>query len=219
MFLLNNFFESVNLKKFIKDFAKEDNWHELDLATNNLGYGWVHYSLIRIIQPQKVLCVGSRYGFIPAVCALACKHNQTGQVDFVDAGYDQSNQADQAKHWGGVGYWKKMESRSPFKKHGLIDYLNFHIMTTQEYIQANEKTQWQYIYLDGDHSYQGIKQDYTFFWPRLKTGGFISLHDIYTKGLGDLKYGVSRFWQELKKQQPQHLEVNGHCGLGIVHKC
>jgi hypothetical protein len=44
------------------------------------------------MRPKRVLCVGSRYGYIPAICAYACKENNYGVVDFVDAGFDEDKQ-------------------------------------------------------------------------------------------------------------------------------
>ena len=100
---------------FIEYFTKGDNWHKMDKNTGNLGYGWVHYGLIRMLQPEKVLCVGSRYGYIPAVCAMACRDNAYGKVDFVDAGFDMDDYDKVAgEHWGGVGFWKKCDPKKYF---------------------------------------------------------------------------------------------------------
>ncbi|OIP73833.1 MAG: hypothetical protein COU63_05020 [Candidatus Pacebacteria bacterium CG10_big_fil_rev_8_21_14_0_10_36_11] len=206
-----------SIKNFINHFSKGDNWHELDIDKANLGYGWIHYSLIRLLKPKRVLCVGSRYGFIPAICALACKDNQQGIVDFVDAGYSQNSVADKKRHWGGVGFWRENNVKKHFAKYGLDSYIRMNVMTSQDFKKKFPKREWGYIYLDGDHSYKGIKEDFNNFWPSLLTGGFISFHDTQTNLENDLDYGVDKFWQELKKKYPA-FEFPGSNGLGVVQK-
>lgn len=43
------------------------------------------------------------------------------------------------------------------------------------------------VYLDGDHSYQGVKADIKAWWPKLVGGGIMGFHDF-----GNLAYGVNR---------------------------
>lgn len=213
-----------NIQNFIDTYAKKDNWHQIDRATGNLGYGWIHYALIRVFHPQGVLCIGSRYGYAPAICALACKDNQGGCVDFVDAGYDQADPrhniklgANQSVHWGGVGFWKKTDVSKHFGQFGLTPYISFFLTTSNLFAASHPIKQWQYIYLDGDHSYEGVRSDFNLFFPKLSKGGCIVFHDIYTKHLGGMPYGVHRFWKELKSKKRYHcLEVPGACGVGII---
>lgn len=208
-----------SIARFIKTYARTDNWHELDVTAGNLGYGWIHYAFIRAIKPSRVLCIGSKYGFIPAVCALACRDNKKGVVDFIDAGYSQNSQ----HHWGGVGFWKHINPKKYFGRFGLADYIYTHVVTTENFARNHKGGRWGYIHLDGDHSYEGAKKDYGLFWPRLEKGGYLLLHDIFSnektmQELGSFRYGVKRFWNELKKQYPGSLEIPGRYGLGIIQK-
>lgn len=206
-----------NIRRFIDLYAKNDNWHNIDKNKNNLGYGWVHYSLIRNLQPKRVLVIGSRYGYIPALCALACRDNKKGVVDFVDAGYDCDN-PNHKEHWGGVGFWNEVNPKVYFGKFGLEKYINTHVMTSREFSNKYPKRIWDYISLDGDHSYKGVKYDFKTFWLRLKKFGYVSLHDIYTKQSEGLEYGVSKYWKEIKKTNLHSIEFAGQYGLGLVQK-
>lgn len=205
------------IRQFIDHFARKDNWHNIDKKTGNLGYGWIHYSLIRNIHPLRVLVIGSKYGYIPAICATACRDNNKGMVDFVDAGYDYRNLNHKA-HWGGEGIWKKVDSKKYFGKFGLEKNITVYVMTSKKFAAKYPKRKWDYIYLDGDHSYEGVRFDFESFWPRLRKKGFISLHDIYTRNLGDLEYGVHKYWTEIKKEHLSVIELGGNCGLGILQK-
>jgi hypothetical protein len=214
----NNLLNRFPLKKFIKHFVKDDNWHEIDLKTKNLGYGLIHYSLIRVNQPKRILCIGSKYGFIPAICALACKHNQYGKVDFVDAGFDQSDLLNKEQHWGGVGFWKTKKGKNQFNKFSLKKFITQHLTTSLEFSTKNKANKWDYIYIDGDHSYEGAKLDYQLFWPRLTKNGIMSFHDICVKEIDGVKYGVHRLWKELDQNHSQKFEFPGKYGLGMVQK-
>ena len=83
------------IEKLMNKFQADELGHQASLKKADLGYGWIHYGLIRQQKPKKLLCIGSRYGFIPAVMAQACKDNNLGKVDFVDAGYGETNK----NHW------------------------------------------------------------------------------------------------------------------------
>lgn len=192
-----------------------DGGHNIDPTTGFLGFGLIHYALVRNLKPRRVLCIGSRMGFIPAILALACKDNRRGQVDFVDAGYGHDNPE---KHWSGIGFWKKTHPVAHFTKLGVSDRITTHVMTTREYANKYPKRRYQYIYVDGDHSYKGVKLDYFLFWPRLDKGGFMSFHDVVAKGHVDKGlFGVWKFWKELRGNKIT-LPFPRESGLGIVQK-
>jgi len=45
-----------------------------------------------------------------------------------------------------------------------------------------------WVHIDGDHTYDGIKADYDTWMPKVRTGGVISFHDYGNNG-----FGVSEF--------------------------
>jgi len=206
-------------EKFIRYFSKGDNWHHLNLKSGGLGYGWIHYSLIRLLKPDRVLCVGSKWGLIPAICALACKDNKKGKVDFVDAGYDISKNQGPGKHWGGVGFWKKCNPVRYFGKFGLQNYINLYVMTSKEYFETHKRASYGYVHIDGDHSYKGVKFDFEMSLPKVKTGGFLAIHDIGSPDKDGNLYGTRKFWREIQKiSKNNFLEINEDPGIGIIQK-
>lgn len=56
-----------------------------------------------------------------------------------------------------------------------------------------------FMFIDGDHAYEGVKSDYNMYKEFVKPGGLIAFHDIiesdYMKSNGIYVY---RFWNELK---------------------
>ena len=51
------------------------------------------------------------------------------------------------------------------------------------------------LFIDGSHEYEDVKADFYSFYPFVKKGGWIALHDI--KGMWP---GVTRFWKEIQMQ-------------------
>lgn len=207
------------IKKFINVYARGDNWHHINFKNGDLGYGLTHYSLIKLLRPKNILCIGSKWGFIPAICALACKDNHKGIVDFVDAGYDIDNYNGPGEHWGGVGWWKKCDAKKYFGKFGLENHILLFVMKSDEYANKNKNKKYGYIHIDGDHSYEGVKLDFKLFWPRLESGGFLAIHDIYSPDKDGNVYGTRKLWEEIKKSGKYKLiEIKEDPGVGIIQK-
>ena len=81
------------------------------------------------------------------------------------------------------------------------------------------------LFIDGDHSYDGVKADYEMYAPLVRPGGLIAFHDVHP----DFKtrYGtvteadvgeVPRFWNELRAQGyvvHECIEHDSQDGMGI----
>jgi len=188
---------------------------QTDARRGQLGFGLLHYSLITLLKSKRVLCIGSRQGFVPAICALACKDQGKGKVDFVDAGKNSSDE----NNWGGKGFWRKNDGNKHFSLLELDKYIKIYVMTTREFAKKY-KRKYDYIYIDGDHSYKGIKRDFRLFWPRLAAGGIMSFHDIGVKGISDEgeEYGVWKLWEELEKKYKFSVIINRDDGVGFIQK-
>jgi predicted O-methyltransferase YrrM len=82
-----------------------------------------------------------------------------------------------------------------------------------------------FLFVDGDHTYEGVKQDVADYAPLVRPGGIVALHDIVPSGPG--KHGdpggVPTFWRELKAEHPDAIELVedwewGSCGIGLVRR-
>lgn len=85
------------------------------------------------------------------------------------------------------------------------------------------------LYLDGDHSYEGVKSDFDLYSPLVRAGGLIVFHDIVPDyktryGIETNSYvgGVPQFWKEIKSAHERVEEIvedyeqDGY-GIGILH--
>jgi cephalosporin hydroxylase len=77
------------------------------------------------------------------------------------------------------------------------------------------------LFIDGDHSYEGVKADFVNYGPMVRPGGIIAFHDIVCD-FGNLYGGVSVFWKEIRDLY-RTSEIIADCGqdgdgIGIVYK-
>ena len=205
----------ARIKQLMLAFVADEYGHEANLATADLGYGFIHYGLIRQIKPKTVLCVGSRFGYIPAILAQACHDNGFGRVYFVDAGFDDS----EAGAYTGQGYWKTPTGKASFDEFGLGKYIALFVTTTKKFVARYPQQKFDYIYIDGDHSYKGAKFDYKTFWPRLNPLGLMTFHDISVKEtLPEGEYGVHQVFSEAQTKTDALVFPFLGSGLGILQK-
>jgi predicted O-methyltransferase YrrM len=56
-----------------------------------------------------------------------------------------------------------------------------------------------FLFIDADHTYDGVKQDYQMYAPLVRRGGIIAFHDILPHSIEE-RCEVDVFWEELKRQ-------------------
>lgn len=85
-----------------------------------------------------------------------------------------------------------------------------------------------FLFIDGDHRYEGAKADFELYSPLVRPGGLIAFHDIcpdhrtlYGKETGCYAGEVYRLWAELKArfETEELIENAGQdgFGIGIIH--
>jgi predicted O-methyltransferase YrrM len=64
-----------------------------------------------------------------------------------------------------------------------------------------KKQDWDFVFIDGDHSYEGVKADFYNILPFLKKNTMVAFHDIV---ISDFHHThgcyVGEFWRDLKKE-------------------
>ena len=90
-----------------------------------------------------------------------------------------------------------------------------HKKTTYKLISSSLKKQnLDFLFIDGDHSYEGVKQDFELYSPFVKSG-LIAFHDIVHESK---EFGVKRFWSELKRKYhtKELIGNDSNKGIGVV---
>jgi predicted O-methyltransferase YrrM len=76
-----------------------------------------------------------------------------------------------------------------------------------------------FLFIDGDHTYEGVKQDFETFSSLVVVGGVIALHDVCDHSLSFPDCKVRRFWEEIKdKYEWKEFigEPNTWGGIGMI---
>jgi predicted O-methyltransferase YrrM len=78
-----------------------------------------------------------------------------------------------------------------------------------------------FLFIDGDHAYEGVKMDFEMYRNLVRPGGLIAFHDIVPNPEAK-DYGVAKFWQEVKTQFQTEELIDPHpvgptgMGIGLV---
>jgi cephalosporin hydroxylase len=74
-----------------------------------------------------------------------------------------------------------------------------------------------FLFIDGDHSYEGVKADYRNYREFVKPGGFIAFHDIKdTPYHRRMSCEVGRLWKELMGEKQEFCSNTDWGGIGLM---
>jgi hypothetical protein len=71
------------------------------------------------------------------------------------------------------------------------------------------------VFIDGDHSYAGVKADFENWFPWVMTGGLVAFHDVH-KAEGKTN-GVGMLYKEIIKENP-NMQVALAGTLHVIRK-
>lgn len=169
-------------------------------------------NLIAEFKPKTVVEIGtSRGGSLFILCRLAAEDASIISVDMPGAGFGEAY----------TPAHSKMFELFPLKGQSLtLVKADSHNPETRERVKSllNGK-QVDFLFIDGDHSYEGVKADFAMYFPLLSDGGMIAFHDIAVHSRFN-GCEVDRFWNEIKRTFP-HREIiadreQGWAGIGIL---
>ena len=90
------------------------------------------------------------------------------------------------------------------------------LMKVKEILNDN---QLDFLFIDGDHTYEGVKKDFEMYSPLVREGGLIALHDIvYHPHAPQCR--VSDFWHEIRRKYKTKEIISSPdqtwAGIGLV---
>ncbi len=71
------------------------------------------------------------------------------------------------------------------------------------------------LHIDGLHTYEAVRHDFQTWFPKVKPGGIILMHDISVR---HANFGVWRLWSELTQQYRDTFAFHQCWGLGVLRK-
>lgn len=100
--------------------------------------------------------------------------------------------------------------------------MNSHNETTLRELESTlDGLDVDFLFIDGDHSYEGVKKDFQMYSELVKPGGIIAFHDIVPHS-SKIGLGVDSFWLEIRDKY-KHLEIvkdpdQRKFGIGVIFK-
>lgn len=171
--------------------------------------------LVRREQPEKIMEVGSRHGrsLIRLAEAAMPALREVYSIDLPGAA------------WGADDSRPSLESlEGHLNSRGITTRFIYGDSHDEEVIRKAFDLRVDFLFIDGDHTYEGVKADFENFRLLVRPGGVVAFHDIF--GLPSMeskgeRMGVSRFWKEVRQLYP-HTEFtapssNTPMGIGVLY--
>ena len=171
------------------------------------------YGLVRSMKPEVCVEIGSARGKSACYIGMALKENGYGTLYAIDP-HEQTD-------------WNDSKAVNSFE----LAMDNISAVGVGEQVSIirsysdDAARDWtlaiDLIFIDGDHSYEGVKRDWELFLPHVKPFGIVVFHDTMWdlppfKGKARADMGVPRFVDELRKQGYQVLTIDRDYGLSLV---
>lgn len=154
---------------------------------------WNLLSMVQDLNPKNILEIGSEKGGTAYFWNRVCGTEESpGKLVCVDA----------ANNF-------RMELGLPNCEFVFLEG-NSHSPEIYSAVMAQFPNGVDFLFLDGDHWYDGVKEDFEKFSPLVAAGGIIAFHDIH----GD---GVQIFWPEIKAKYSRTQEFSYTIGIGVIH--
>lgn len=147
---------------------------------SNMGDGIIVYSLIQHMRAKNCVCIGSGGGFIPRIMTQARidLHKQgifTGNSDYNWGDIGATYLVDPCN---GIGGPSDIDDKNSFFR---THYPPRFIKETSENAFYNffipQDIKIDILFIDGDHTYEGVKKDFELYSTILSTNGIIIIHD------------------------------------------
>ena len=120
-----------------------------------------------------------------------------------------------------LGYKYKIKLHEQIDQNKDLRFIlgDSHSQSTCDKVEEVTNGSIDFLFIDGDHSYDGVKADYRRYEPLVAKGGIIAFHDIQHE---HDRVGVDRLWDELKEEyETVEIDVSPDKttgGIGILYK-
>lgn len=185
---------------------------------------WLGKSLVP--EPYNVLEIGTKFGGTFYVWNKLVQAHGAGMcisVDLADGihGGVPAEEMDKRDLW----FHERFDNCHFIRGNSHNQYVKvkvLNILHKGEIFGDNSENMFDLLFIDGDHSYEGVKEDFEMYSPLVKSGGYIVFHDIIdSQRHREREVFVSLFWNEIKHDPRfESFEIigdrnQGWAGLGI----
>lgn len=175
---------------------------------------WALYGLARATKPEVCVEIGSALGRSACFVGMALDENRKGKLFAIDP-HSQTDWNDE----------NAVDSYEAMRKNLRFVGVSHRVEIIRK-LSADAAKGWNrpidLIFIDGDHSYEGVRADWELFLPHMSPFGLVAFHDsIWEVGKvdesirrGDM--GVPRLVDELRREGYPVVTLPMDYGLSIV---
>jgi MMP 1-O-methyltransferase len=192
-------------------FASIDGWLTVDEAITL-------YELSRALPHEAPVAVeiGSWQGKSSVCLASGLQGKRQPRLCCIDP-FDASGDGESAPTYGQRARQIDGELRRTFEQNlrevGLRD-----LIEVRQGFSHEQAQQWQepidLLFLDGDHSYAAVRQDFEDWAPKVRPGGYLVMHDV----VHPQHQGPARVVDELVHNDPQWVDVRTVDSMFVARK-
>lgn len=187
-------------------------WNDWKSGLGNSVY--VLYALVRALIPQVVVEIGTARGRSTCALALGCRENGRGKVYSIDP-HTLNEWTDPGTEEDGGRF-----VRNRLREYDLTAWCEVIQATSPEAAKTWSKTI-DLLFVDGDHTYDGVRHDFEAFRPWLTDDAVVVFHDTaweYYKSHPAYRQtiGVPRYMDELQQAGYQSITLPTVPGLTIL---
>ena len=188
----------------------------------HLGDGMIIYSLIYFHKFKNLVCLGSGGGFIPRIMTQA-RYDLSIEGFYKEVSMEWSENGstylvDACNGFNGEVDWESEDSvlRDRFHPKFIKEtteraYYNFFV---------KQDIRIDYLHIDADHTFEGVKKDFELYSQRMNKGGIITVHDTdrsYVDNFTEIKNhegddlsGPSKFVKTIDKRKFEVFNLFNH---------
>ena len=211
---LNNLIEKINNVSDAVEFAYSFQYFGFSIKTGQVKYEiFKLLEVLKDLNPKTILEIGTAGGgSLFLFTSISDPKATIISVDLPGGSFG-----------GGYAKWKIPIYQSFAKKKQKIHLVraNSHHPKTLELVKnILDERMIDFLFIDGDHSYKGVKRDFEMYSRLVRKGGIIAFHDIIKLPLWTM-CEVSRLWSEIRENY-EFLEIiedinQGWAGIGLIY--
>jgi hypothetical protein len=192
-------------------YASIDGWLTVDEAITL-------YELSRGLPDEHPLAVeiGSWQGKSSICLARGLAGKVQPRLTCIDP-FDASGDGESTKTYGeraqALDHGLRGSFEANLREVGLRDLIDVHQGFSHE-LAASWRQPIDLLFVDGDHSYAAVRQDFEDWAPRIRAGGYLALHDV----VHPIHEGPRRVVEELVLRDPQWVDARYVDSLFVARK-
>jgi Methyltransferase domain len=186
----------------------EPRWSRISAWLDHMPFG---YDIVEAVRPGLLVELGTNKGISFFTFCQSIKEHDIDALCYAVDTWQGDSHVTLTEAYGKSTY-------NMVLNHSQENYKGFTYlmrMMFKEALDSFEENSIDLLHIDGFHTYEAVREDFDTWYPKVKPGGIILMHDITARISSD--FGVWKFWDEISPNYESFAFVHGF-GLGVIRK-